>query len=794
MKVGYNWLKDYIAFEWSPSELADRLTAIGTAVDDIQPVFQEFTHVLVGRIASCEAHPQRGDLRLLTVDVRRKKCTTVSGAPNCREGLFVAMAMPGAQLPGLDGGALTIREVDGIKSEGMCCSERELGLSDDGSVLMELDPEEFSVGDDLWSALDLDEMALSFELTPNRSDCLSVIGIAREIASLVGGRVRRPEIRLSESSEHTADHLRVIIEDVDGCPRYAGRLVCGGSVRPSPFWLKRRLVSAGMRPISNAVDITNYVMLETGQPLHAFDRTKFPDGQVVVKAAVAGEKFVTLDAVERELPAKAVMITNGETPVAVGGVMGGADSEVTEATTDFLIESAHFNPSSIRRTRMRLGLATESALRFEKGVDPNGVIYAADRAAQLFAELTGGEVLAGVVDAYPKPIDPVKLEFDPERVNRVLGTSLSTPTMIDILANLEFGVVPGKPPAVTVPTFRPDVTREIDLVEEIGRIYGYERIPVNRRGAGMLPTPRERRSEETRLARELLEGLGLSEMISNSLTDPSSTHVDSKRHVVLRNPLSADLSIARPDLVSGLLTTVAHNRNRQVEIIPLYEIGRVFQLQNGERQFDERTELVVGLCGRAPSPGWGEPARVFDFFDLKGIVGTFLSHWVEDHTLVPVSEPPFAPDECFTLAVGGVSLGLMGRIDPAHASRFGVKEPVWCAVIDFNALTSLRRPVKQYRPLPRFPAALRDVAVVVDPRVSVGDLEKTIRTAGGELVSAVRLFDRYSGKSIPEGKVSVAFSISYRRDDRTLTDAEVDQTHGAIVAALEKNHAATLRE
>jgi phenylalanyl-tRNA synthetase beta chain len=794
MQVGYKWLQDYIAFEWSPTELADRLTAIGTAVDDIQPVFRKFSNVLVGRVTKCEAHPKRTDVRVLKVDTGKKKFTTVSGAPNCFEGELVAMAIPGAELPGLGGEALAVRELDGVASEGMCCSEAELGLSDDSSVLMELDPEVFTIGDDLWTALDLDEVYLSFELTPNRSDCLSVIGIAREIAALVGGKVRRPEIKLNEASEHAADSLQVVIDDPQGCPRYAGRLVRGGKVGPSPFWLKRRIISAGMRPISNAVDITNYVMLETGQPLHAFDYSKFPDGRVVVRSATAGEKFTTLDDVERDLPPNAVMITNGELPVAIGGVMGGADSEIADTTTDFLIESAHFNPTSIRRTRMRLGLATESALRFEKTVDPNGVLYALDRAAQLFAELTGGEVLSGVVDEYPQPIEPLKLEFDPERVNRVLGTTLSTPTMIDVLSNLEFGVVTGKPPAVTVPTFRPDVTREIDLIEEIGRVYGYERIPADRRGAGMLPTPRNHQSEVMTAIRERLEGLGLSEMITNSLIDPSLTYVDAKQHVVLRNPLSADLSVMRPDLIGGFLSVVAHNRNRQVESVPVYEIGRVFQLRETEPPFDEHTELLIGLCGTAPSTGWGEPIRAFDFYDLKGIVSAFLSDWTDDYDLKPSDESPFASGESYSLSLGGVSLGVMGAIDPAHANRFGIKEPVWAAVLDFGTLADLHRKVKQYKPVPRFPAALRDVAVVVDPSVKAGDLQQTIRTAGGELVKGVSLFDRYSGKSIEKGKVSLAFSITYRHDDRTLTDTEVDTAHAAIVAALEKSHGATLRK
>ncbi|GAB4318375.1 MAG: phenylalanine--tRNA ligase subunit beta [Candidatus Zixiibacteriota bacterium] len=794
MKVGYNWLKEYVAFEWTPEELADRLTAIGTAVDGIEPVFEKFTNVVIGRIDKVETHPKRPDLNVCHVDLKGRGVTMVSGAPNCRKGMLVAAALPGAKLPGLDGN-MEEREIDGVTSEGMLCSEKELGLSEDGSVLMEIDPEIYTVGANLWDAYGLDEVSLSFELTPNRSDCLSVIGIAREIAALVEGRVRRPETKLEEVRVATADLLRIDIDFPDGCPRYAGRIVRGGTVRPSPFWLKRCLRSAGIRPINNAVDITNFVMLETGQPLHAFDWSKFPGGRVLVRASTAGEKFTTLDDIERTLPANSVMITNGEDAVAIGGVMGGADSEVKPETKDFLIESAHFSPAHIRRTRTRLGLATDAALRFEKGVDPNGVIQALDRAAALFVQLTGGEVLAEPVDTYPAPVEPRKLELDPERANRVLGTNMSTPTMINILANLEFGVVTGKPPAITVPTFRPDIEREIDLIEEVARIYGYERIPVDRRAGGALPTHRDRFTMDARRARDMLEGMGLCEMVNNSLTDPKSTHVPKKQHVALRNPLSAELSIMRPDLIGGLLGTVARNRNRQVESIPVYELGRVFLLSpESQTGFSEHTELLIGLCGHAPTPGWGEPSRAYDYFDLKGKVEEFLRHWLPEYVIEPSDESPFARGQSFRIEADGSGYGYLGLIDANHAKRFDVKDPVWAAVINFEALVRRDHPVKRYTPAPRFPAAFRDVAVVVDPDTRAGDLERTIREAGGEVVEGVRLFDRYSGKSIAEGKISLAFSISYRVPDRTLRDDEVEEAHGRIVAALAKEHGAELRK
>lgn len=796
MKLGFNWLKEYIAFDWTPEELAHRLTAIGTAVDGITPVFDPFTMVVIGRIDQCDVHPRRPDLRVLVVDVKNGKKTMVSGAPNCRLGILVAAALPGAELPGLKGETLRIREIDGVRSEGMCCSERELGLSDDGATLMELDPEEYTVGDNLWDALALEDVSLSFDLTPNRADCLSVIGIAREIAAMVGGRIRRPEVRLAEATLNTSEYLRVDIEDLEGCPRYAGRLVKGGIVRPAPFWIKRCLRSAGMRPINNAVDITNFVMLETGQPLHAFDWRQFPDGHVVVRSAKAGETFVTLDGVTRDLPAAAVMITNGATPVAIGGVMGGMNSEVAHDTTDFLIESAYFAPTAIRRTRTRLGMATESALRFEKGVDPNGVRYALDRAADLFGRLTGGSVLAGAVDAYPTPIEPIRLDLDPERTNRTLGTGLSTPSMIDILGNLEFGVVTGKTASITVPTFRPDVTREIDLVEEIARIHGYDKIPTDRRSAGMVPTRRDRRFFGYRRCRDILEGLGLTEVVTNSLIDPRLTTAPENVHVTIRNPLSAELSIVRPDLLTGALSVIAHNMNRQADSVAIYEIGRVFRRHNGDQSagMDESTELVIAMSGQAPGAGWDAPARQYDFYDLKTAVMEVLKPWADDAVITPAAVSPTEFSDAYEIAGAGQSIGTLGQIDNALADRFDIRTPVWCARIAVEALVSADRGVRQYRALPRFPAAFRDIAVVIDKSVQAGTLEATIRNAGGGILEDVRLFDRYTGKPIPEGKVSVAFSISYRHPDRTLTDDEVESAQQAIIAALGREHSAELRQ
>lgn len=794
MKLGYRWLCDYIAIPWEAPELAQRLTGIGTAVDGLSPVFERFNGVVAARIVGTDTVPSDAHLRILTIDDGISKKTVVSGAPNCQTGLLVPYARVGAKLPGANEPVST-RAFGNIQSEGIVCSERELGLTDDHEGLMALDAEALAVGTDLWQALGLDDTSISFELTPNRGDCLSAIGVAREIGALVGSRVRRPEIHLTEVAEPVDKLVRVSIDDPDGCWRYAGRVVLGGRVRPSPWWLKHRLRSAGLRPISNAVDVGNFVMMETGQPLHIFDWSKFKSGEVLVNASSGGEEFTTLDDKPRKLPENTVMITDGGNPLAIGGIMGGQNSEVSALTADFLIESACFNPVRIRRARKKLDLATDAAQRFERGVDPNGVIVALDRAADLLSKLTGGRLLAGVADNYPNPLTPTKLELDAEWVNRRLGTTLATPKMIDILASLEFGVVTGKAATVTVPTFRSDVTKPIDLAEEIARVYGYEKIPTNKRAAGMQPTHRNPRVQWESRLRTAVEGLGYTQIVCNSLVDPKQILIDGAKPVPIRNPLSADLAVMRPDMYGSLLSVVAHNLNRRVDSIAIYELGYTYTKGNGESPYSETRRLSLALSGDAPTSGWEGRPRPYDFFDLKGHLAALAGQLRINFSLQPIDSRPLLAGESFAVMAGDKRLGEIGKIDPRVCADFDIKNPVYAAVISVDASSeAASHDVLQYSELPRFPAVYRDLAVVVDAGTQVGSLLDSIRKAGGELVESVKLFDLYSGKPIPEGKKNVAFALVYRRNDRTLTDDEADRAHRGIVAAMERDFGAKLRE
>lgn len=791
MQLSYKWLQDYIAFDWSPDELADRLTMIGTAVERITPLYEKFSRVVIGRIEKVEKHPEKDRLTVCTINDGTASRVVVCGAPNAHPGQYSPYAMPGAVLPG--GVEVKTAKIAGVSSLGFLCSEAELGLSEEADQLMELDPETAEAGLDLWAFLDLDDWILQFELTPNRPDCMSALGIAREIGALTGSKFRRPEVEISEGGGAAADRVKIDIEDPDGCPRYAARIIENIHIGHSPFWMKRRLHAAGIRSINNIVDITNYIMVETGQPLHAFDFTTFKKPQVVVRPARDQEPFTTLDNEQRKLPADAVLITDGVQALAIGGVMGGLDSEVAPQTKTVLLESAYFNPVRLCRTRKLLGLESESATRFEKGVDPNGVDYALHRASSLMAELADGQVLQGAVDNYPEPITPLRLELRPTRANKIIGIDLASPRMIDILSSLEFGVAAGKTISVTVPTFRPDVAREIDLIEEIARIADYEQIPVRRQAAGRIPTSVNPVTHFESRLREILVGEGLSEVVTNSLVDRRRLPPgEAGQAVELKNPLSEDLSVMRTSLYSSLLAVVAHNFNRQVPAVRIFEIGRIFGHRNGA--YDERRVVTLMMAGNAPVTRWEHGIRPTDFYDLKGVLNSFFNSLRLKIDFQETQNPVLAGGTSFELRAGGATLGYAGLVEPELARMHDVKIPVWSAFLEFDKLKRAARSDAVYKPVPRFPKSERDCAVIVDRSVRSGELVATIKETAPEMIEAVDIFDVYLGKPIPEDKKSVAISIVYRADDRTLTDQQVHAAQQKAISLLKKRFNAELRE
>lgn len=792
MKVSYNWLRELIDFPWDPKELAEKLTLAGLEVGSVTPQYPNLDGVVVGRIESVERHPQDEHLFYCQVNIGRERLAIVSGAPNTVSGVKVPVAPPDTVLP--DGTLVQKKTIRGVESFGMVCSERELGLSDDHSGLMILDGDS-EIGQPLARTLNLTDVILDIDLTPNRGDALSHIGVARDIAGLTGNRIRRPKIEFKEIEKPAAAAVEITLDDPVGCPRYSARVLARIKVGRSPWWLRQRVEACGMRAINNVVDVTNYVMLERGHPLHAFDYDLFSRKKVVVRRAKPKEKFTTLDGFERELNEKVLLITDDKIPVAIAGIMGGEKSEVAEKTTNILLESAYFDPVVIRVGRKSLGLQTDASNRFERGTDPNGLLYAVNRAAGLLARLAGAEVCAGVVDVYPKIIEPVMLTLRPSRVNKILGTEIPSPEMVTILTNLELGVTAGKELQVTVPTFRPDVTREIDLIEEVARIWGYEKIPRSHSARGDAYVPTHAEDELTSAIKNFLCAQGYNEVVTNTLVDPGWLEKLGlpASPVRLQNPIAEALSVLRTGLVSSLLEVVRRNRNRQADLIKLFEVGRIF-LSSREKLPREKLVLGIVATGIRQRQSWDAAEAPVDLFDLKGVLDSLAQRFrLNGFALEPKAVPFLDPESSFRLLLNGAEVGSLGAVGSEAQEFFDLSDAVYYAECDFGALLAAGVSRPTYEPLDRYPFVERDIAVVVDRTCLAGDLLAAIRQTGGELVREARLFDLYQGQPLPLDKRNLAFRLRYQSRERTLTDREVDAIQERIVAALKKQFDAALR-
>jgi len=792
MKASYKWLKELVDFDLPVEELAFRLTDAGLEVENITSVGKDLNGVVVGEIKKVSPHPQADKLSVCLVSVGAEDLQIVCGAPNVKEKTKVPVALIDARLP--SGVNISKNNLRGVESFGMICSEKELEIGEDAEGIMILDPK-LKVGEPISSALDLEDHILDIALTPNRPDWLSMIGVAREVAALSGSRVKNAAIALKETNRMASDMVQVEIIDVTACPRYAARIIEEIRITESPFWLKRKLQSAGMRSINNVVDVTNLVMLELGHPLHAFDYNLFPQRKVVVRRAREGEKFVTLDQLERTLNKEVLLITNGAKPVAIGGIMGGLESEVTPDTRTVLLESAYFDPKVIRRGRMFLDLSTESSQRFERGADPNGVVQAVDLAAQLLADLAGGKVLKGVVDNYPSIIQPVLVTLRPQRVNRILSTDLTPQQIKDILTNLEIPVKEKADLEVEVPTFRPDLTREIDLVEEIARIYGYGNIRTAMRAGGNLVTEIHREDEILREIKQFMSGKGFFEVITNNLVDPDilkrlNPGVPS---IEIKNPLSRDLSVLTTTLAYNSLSAVSWNKNRLERNIRIFELGKVFTASDSLCP-QEKYHLGIALSGSRAPQHWETKETEVDLYDLKGFLEELLGHLSLPVDLVPGSHILFDPDKCFMVKMGDDFIGLMGGISKEISGLFEIKDKVLWAELDVDEMIPRVPQMREFSPLPKFPPVDRDIAVVVDEELLSKEIIDQIKETGGELVEKVVLFDVYTGKQIQSGKKSLACSIRYRSPEKTLTDEEVEDIHRKVILQLEQNFGAVLRQ
>jgi phenylalanyl-tRNA synthetase beta chain len=804
MKVSLKWLSDYVDIKLSPRQLADRLIMAGLEVKNIQTTGGAWDNVVVGEVIAVEPHPNADRLKLATVNLGTEQITVVCGAPNIEAGQRVPFARVGARLiDGHSGEVVLLKpaKIRGVISQGMVCSEKELGISDRHEEIMVL-PQVAPVGMPLNDYLG--DTILDLDITPNRPDCLSVVGIAREVAALTGEPLHLPRIGYQETEGPIESFVSVDIAEPELCPRYCASLITGIKVGPSPSWLQQRLNDCGMRPINNVVDVTNYVMLEHGQPLHAFDYHRLEGRQIIVRRAKNGESITTLDGSKRALNSDILVIADKEKAVAVAGIMGGLDSEVTDKTTAILLESANFNPTVIRRGCSHLQLQSEASTRFDKGLNPELTVIPLRRATQLLLELAAGRAARGIIDVYPGKCETKPISITPREVERLSGLKVNSDSIRKILEALGFECRQGdsgSPISASVPYWRSDVKCSADLVEEVARIIGYEEIPTTRLGSP-LPEQKSQLSPEARRRnlkdklRNILTGLGFQEILTYSLVSLEKLQKLSAKlelgiqPLKVANPMTKEQEYLRTSLRAGLLATLARNQKFEQAGIRLFEIGKVFLPQAGDLP-DEREMLCSVLSGPRSELSWQADSEVLDFFDAKGVAENLLSHFGLKASFVDSDDESLFPGRGADIIVDGDTIGVVGNLHPKVAQAYELTGGACLVEIDLEKLLTKTAPTRRYQAIPRFPSVWRDIALVVDEQVSYGKLEELIQSF--PLVTRITLFDVYRGEQIPKGKKSFAIRIVYQSPSHTLTDEEVNQTQEQMLASLHRELGATLR-
>lgn len=809
MKFTLNWLREYTDIDLPVTTVADRLTMLGLEVDSVTDLYSELAPIRVAKILRVMPHPDADRLSLCDVAVGDEEFRVVCGAPNARADLLTPIALPGVTL--VSGMEVKKAKIRGQESFGMLCSEKDLGISEEHNGIMEL-PETARTGESLLEALSLQDTLIEVDLTPNRPDCTSVIGIAREVAGFTGQKLRQPVTGELPRLSNDGVPFAVEVRDPDDCPRYAARLIRNVTIGPSPWWLRKRLLAVGLRPINNVVDITNLVMLEYGQPLHAFDFQRLTGGRIVVRRARTGETIVTLDGEERKLHESMLLICDAEKPVAVAGVMGGENSEVTDSTTDILLESACFAPLSIRRTARQLNLGTEASYRFERGVDPEVSPRAIERAVQLLVEITGADAVPDGYDCVAGITPPAAIRLRVSRTNDLLGLKLDTAEISRCLKSIELAVTPLDEETLEVmpPSFRIDLEREVDLIEEVARLQGYNEIPSS---MPVVPMSFPEQQPGLKLRKEIaamLVSQGFFEVINYSFVDEK--HFDQLRlqnndpdrtAVRLLNPLSEEQKIMRTMILPGLLQNIYRNTSRQSNDIRLFEIGKVFQPQENDSLPRETTRVGGVLSGRR-HPGssllhFG--STKVDIHDCTGTVeailqGIRLRHAVSlDFKWKKTIAPRFIePGSYVVCRAGEQVLGFFGKIDPAVLKGFGIKQDVFCFDLDLDLAGGLEPAPKSFAALPKYPSVNWDIAIIVPEAVAAGDLVAAIDSAGEPLVESAEIFDLYRGDAIAAGHKSVAISMTYRSPEQTLDDSVVNTVHQRLIKMLEDQFHGRLRD
>lgn len=798
MNTSLKWIQDMVpGLNATPQEYMDAMTLSGTKVEGYEAFDQDLDKIVIGQIKKIEPHPDADKLVVCQVDIGSENpIQIVTGAPNVKEGQKVPVVLDGGRVAGGHDGSKTAGGIKikkgklrGVESNGMMCSIEELGSNRD---MYPNAPEEgiyifddsAVVGADAVKALGLDDVSFEYEVTSNRVDCFSIIGIAREAAATFGKPFNPPLVRPTGNGEDVNNYIKVKVEDTDLCPRYTARVVKNIKIAPSPEWMQRRLAAQGIRPINNIVDITNYVMEEFGQPMHAYDLDTIAGRQIIVRRAAKDEKFVTLDGQERTLDDSVLMICDAQKPIGIAGIMGGENSMITDHVTTMLFEAACFDGTNIRLSGKKIGMRTDASAKFEKGLDPNNAIEAINRACQLVEELGAGEVVGGVVDAYAKVKEGRRIPFEPDKYNRLLGTDIASDQMLEYFAKIELGY-DNQTNEVLIPSWRQDLECGADLAEEVARFYGYDKIGTTLPSGEATTGKLSFKLRIEAIARDVAEYCGFSQGMSYSFESPKvfdklllPQDSDLRKAVVISNPLGEDFSIMRTISLNGMLTSLATNYNRRNKNVRLYELGNIYlpkQLPLTELP-DERMQFTLGMYGEG------------DFFYMKGVVEEFFSqagmHKKPEYD--PNAGMPFLhPGRQAQIMYDGTVIGYLGEVHPQAAANYSIKERVYVAVLDMPQIVELASFDKKYTGIAKFPAVTRDLSMVCPKQILAGDIEKVIESKGGSCLESYHLFDIYEGNQIKIGYKSMAYSITFRALDRTLDDETVNVSINRIIKALE---------
>lgn len=804
MKVTFNWLQKYVDLTGlSVDEVAQALTMAGLEVEAVIPIGRELETLVVGEVLEVVQHPKADRLSLCKVTTGGKPIDIICGAPNVRPGIMAPLALPGTRLP--SGMEIQVATIRNIVSHGMLCSEKELGFSEDHSGIMIL-PETVSVGQPLSRALGLEDTLLEINVTPNRGDCLSHIGIAREISALFDRPLTLPDVSAAPAGKTIEEATSVSILAPDYCPRYSARLIRGVTIGPSPLWLRQRLHSVGLRSINNVVDVTNFVMMEYGQPLHAFDFDTLAGRRIVVRTALPNERMTTLDGQERALTPEMLVIADGEKGVALAGVMGGLETEIQTSTKNILLESACFEPGCIRRTAKSLSLSSEASMRFERGVNIEGVLKANDRAVLLIQELAGGEIVPGWIDEYPQPLNIQPIILDTLKTSRFLGVAVSTAKVIEISHRLGLTAVLKEKDlvAITPPAFRRDLIRPVDLTEEVARMIGYDQIPATIPNTSSKSRKQPKTISVRKKIKAILTGLGFDEIITYSFIseEHSSIFLDSRSSadsplVRINNPISEDQSVMRISLIPGMLMTMMKNWAQRNLNLRLFELGKVFSASADINTLPvETNRLSILWTGRRYPESHYFKADPVDYFDLKGAMeALFQGLNIENYSLRPDSPSPcFSPGKYVQIEGQGKHLGEMGEISPRARVLFDLKETAFLLDLNLDLLLPKALEVSIFKPWPRFPEITRDMALIIDENIPWKEIKNEILSSREPLIEEVELFDLYHGKPIPEGKKNMGVRIHYRSPEKTLSDEGVNAIHDQLLKMVLEKFRATLRE